>query len=282
MLKKLLIAGAALTVIGGVGAGIAYGSGAKTTVAWDNGFKLIDRPKQAPSAQTSQLPTTDKFDTVVIDAANWNVRVTVGETFSMTQQAHNETLEADVRDGQLVISASRGSDGQVIFGDWDDDQAQAEITLPKSLKTLVIKGQNGEVDVADVTVQSLQIAHQNDDVTLRNVTADKATLNNANGDLTVISGRFKTLDLRNQNGDIDVQNASVTTGRWENVNGDIDIDGPLQNWHAKTTNGDLDINDQDVDDDRQNHQYSEGDGQQIIIDNQNGDIQYDQMSDWDD
>lgn len=283
MLKKMFLAGAALTVIGGVGAGIAYGSGAKTSVAWDNGFKLVDRDTTPQSPRTTQLAATDKFDSVTIDAPNWDIRLTVGESFSLTQQANHETLEAQVRDGQLIIDVQRESGaGHMIFGDWDDNDRQAEITLPKSLASLVMNGQNGDFDVTDIDVKSLQMQQGNGDVTLRNVTAESATLRNDNGDITVTSGRFKTLNLQNQNGDVDVERASVTNGRWENTNGDIDIDGPLQNWHAQTTNGDLVVNDRDIDDDRQDRQYSEGNGNQITIRNQNGDIHYQQMSDWDD
>lgn len=225
-MKKSVIVGLSITIIGGILMAIALGHTGFKTIVWDNGFRVEDEQAQATKMNVKELGGSVnkiKFATesqVIIRTRNV-------KKLSISYSKNNHVKQ----DGSALTITGKRQHQQHhtrIIGfsieSYDNDDGHVLITIPKKTKLKEISGRSddsvsisnldannieltGEADINMAHVKTLSTLNLKgtDDTTLKNVTAPDVTQTSDGGDLTYQNADFSSgsSTVSTDGGDID-------------------------------------------------------------------------------
>lgn len=153
--------------------------------------------------------------------------------------------EYSVKDGVLTVDASKLNDGVVVNLSSDDDTPELVISVPDEtmkkldvtsdygdvdvsrvrLDEMAVSTENGDIDLQDVSSNSVTLASDYGDIDLEKVTVDKLTASTQNGDMDMSSVTCGSISLTSEYGDIEGENIRSSGLSVKSQQGDVDLQG---------------------------------------------------------
>lgn len=219
MMKKLLITGSILTLIGVVAALAGFSMGASTNLVWHNGVKIAHSYNQTHKIK--------KIDKLQLDLNDYDVTFKTGDHYSVQTQGLDLSKPTITRNGQTLTIESQSFD---VPGLWLDQNfsKQITITVPTDTKLSSISGTLGNGDfetMSALSVNNLDLQMDNGDFETNNLTVNNTgQLTIQNGEVELDSAHLNNTTVSQQNGALSVENSTLIGGNYSSHNGTQELD----------------------------------------------------------
>lgn len=261
-MKKSMIIGLSLTILGGVMFALAIGHTGFKTIVWDNGFKVENEQARATQMASKELKGSinqiDFRTESAVDIQSGDVKhPTVSYPKFNTIKQHGKTLTVtgEQQHRTRIIGFSVES--------YNNGGGRVVITIPKNQRLDGILGRNyNSVSISNLKVNSLKLFGEadinmenvksrsalnlknTDDTSLKNVTAPGITQTSDDGDLTYQNADFSNgaTTISTDGGNVSLSGTKVEDAMINSDGGDITLNhNPVKgSVIASTDGGDID------------------------------------------
>lgn len=283
-MKKTIIIGLILTVIGAIGAFAGFASGASTDLVWDHGIKI--------NKQVHYTKSVKDFKNLSLNLTNCHVEIQTGDAFKVEVRAP-QVNRPTIQQTNGTLTLANKADAQSINLGIGDDYPKVIITVPSGTKLDNLSGHvSDDFEITDLTVKNSDLQVDSGHFEAERFTiSDKGQITNVSGVIELDSSHLNSTVVNNHNGSVSVEDSTVSGGSFSNENGSQEFENIIfnQNVRIKSNNGkikiespttkgyDLSTNNGNITVFGQNHHnrflQNESATNKIIVTNDNGSIE---------
>ncbi|MBC1286041.1 DUF4097 domain-containing protein [Listeria booriae] len=256
---KLLIIGAILLVIGGIGVAFTFNSNnvVDRGTAYNREWKLADG-----DISLIKLMGDEDLQVSVAESTNGKNYVTMSGSLSKdtikrlddSVKENQDSLTINVENKQEWMSfldfKIYGEQQVTIYLTKDAKLAQLESNLNSSdlmvqgvvADNVTLTSGSGNIEGADLKAKSIKAKNNSGDIELRSI-AGNVDVTNSSGESDVLGMKGENLNVSSNSGDIEVKQVKVNTATLKNSSGSIDgeqVEGVVK---AENNSGDVDLSD---------------------------------------
>ncbi|MGN0496320.1 MAG: DUF4097 family beta strand repeat-containing protein, partial [Lachnospiraceae bacterium] len=204
----------------------------------------------------------ESFHSIQVDTDYFDVRVTPGETFSVTYP-EGEWMDCayTVEDDKLSLTVQeKGKSGIHVFGYWgfapslfdneDNEDDTIIVTIPEGtdLKDIIIQSADGDCMIEQQSADNYTLDLSYGDLALTDCIGKVVDIQSGDGDVDIHSGKFDSLLGELSYGSCNVEDSVIDTASFELSDGSLNLsDGTISSVAAKLSYGDFTIKHTKVD-----------------------------------
>lgn len=253
---RLLIIGAALLVVGGIGFGLTFDNNNV-----DRG-EAYNREWQLADGDISQIKLMGDQDLRVNVTESTTGKSYVTMSGHLSQEAINrldksvkpnqDNLTIDVENEQewfeflefqiygeqtVTVHVAKGA----TLGELASDMNSSDLVVhDATAKTITLKNDSGEVEASNLTADTTTVTNSSGDIDLKNVTSN-LELKNGSGESSVQGMTGDTLSATSSSGDIEVNQVTAKTTTLKNGSGSIDGEQVSGTVTVDNNSGDIEL-----------------------------------------
>ncbi|KRM10865.1 DUF4097 family beta strand repeat-containing protein [Paucilactobacillus suebicus] len=214
MVKKSLIVGLIITIIGAVIAVIGFSMGASMNITWNHGFKVVH-----PYHNTQKL---SKIKNIQLDVNDSNVYFKNGDHYQVSFDGYSVNKPSiEQSNGTLRISQHESDFSGISLSSMSN--SKIVITVPEKNQ---LSSVNGEIEAADLitkdhlNVNNIDLQLDNGSVTSHGLTVNKGgQLSVQDGSINFNSANLTNINVNQSNGSQDTTGSTLNGGKFTNENG---------------------------------------------------------------
>ena len=242
-LKKCLLAGAILLLVGGLVFLVSFASA---------GFDI--RKMSGSVITEGKYTELGKSDSIVLNIQDSDLTVRFYDGEKITVDYMNEATERGKLKSEVTVVEENGNlvirekTSWVVLSIFDFTDTRITVSIPKGRAVSIDSNtDNGDVLIQSAegaSLSSLSVETDNGDIDTRGELSvlGRLELETNNGDVSLGFVRASSLEISTDNGDVDLRGGEISSGAHiEPDNGDIDIDGRLvaESFSVETDNGEI-------------------------------------------
>ncbi|WP_282801389.1 DUF4097 family beta strand repeat-containing protein [Secundilactobacillus kimchicus] len=231
-MKKTLISGIVLVVVGLILTAFGVGHDGLHAVYWDDGVRV--------DARTDKTQSLTGIQTIVINSANYdNVSIKRGNVAQVKVRASkSHPITTTFKNHELTVNSSENAN--VMFGDPFTSSGQSvQITIPKSIRLKQVTNQgSASLSINDVVIDELKGTDGSGDISLTDVTLKKPLSMVSDSYFDVQLDRVKAPSLSFEGSlDVTVRHSTFNdqASRIKTTYGDVTLSD--NQWQALTISG---------------------------------------------
>ena len=234
-MKKTIIIGVIITIIGSIIAFVGLSNGASTSLVWNNGLKI--------NKTVHTTKTVSDFKNIQLDSSGYEIEIKSGTNYSVEVKGSKESRpKISVNNDTLTVtSADTGSSS---FGFTTSDN-KIIITVPNGTILENINGSSSysELELNNITTNNIDLDTAGS-LEANNLTVKTGGhINGSNSGMDFENSNFTNVTIKNDNGSFSFENGSLTGGSVVNKNGSLEFEDThfLQNVTLNDDNGTIEI-----------------------------------------
>lgn len=215
-MKKTIIIGAIIFIIGAILAFIGLSNGASTSLVWQNGLK-IDR-------RINQTKQVSKFNSIHLDTNNYEVKIKSGTNYSVEVKGSKmDKPKVVVSHKALTIESAENESGTFGFNDHDNEII---ITVPNGTKLDDVTGSTNyyELEINNITANNINLDTDSSLDANNLIVTGGGHITSTNGEIDLENSNLTNVNIKQTNGSVSAENSTFTSGRIENENGSLELD----------------------------------------------------------
>ncbi|MGN0414791.1 MAG: DUF4097 family beta strand repeat-containing protein [Agathobacter sp.] len=204
---------------------------------------------------TADNTKLNAFSDISVDVKVMDLTLTQGSDFTISYSASEKLVpEYDVDDGTLILT-QKGLKSDHLMG-MDSKKCSVTITVPEDLQTIDINANVGDIDLNQITAESLSLDANVGDIDVSDCSFEKVVSDANVGDIDFENSGFQNMEISNDVGDVSVSGIDLSDYQLE----------------LSTDVGEVSVNDKNY---RKSYEQSGNSGCKLTIDNSTGNIEVD-------
>ncbi|GEP81984.1 DUF4097 family beta strand repeat-containing protein [Staphylococcus kloosii] len=160
-----------------------------------------------PSKVTNNEDFNENIDHLNINGSNANVKIKQGDKFNVKSIGPNSKYKSNAKVNNKSLNINMNQPKAIVnLNPFQRNYTQLEVTVPKSLKSIKISGESGNIDVDGINTQSSKFKADSGQVKLKNSKLGSLNINVDTGKLVTQHSKFQHAKIKADTGLVRMKN----------------------------------------------------------------------------